>query len=212
MACLYFIVLSTRSLYMVFTSSTSARSSSTSSLFSPSISNVVWYLSLIDATSNSSSSTFFLAPFSASASFINATISPRASSRWLEILASSSLADTFSLSNRRITALILSTSCTDGPAVIVDTDIISCKILCGEAGVSRFSNTSSLSAGCVVGDASISKPPDKDGGVPACADAPGNRGDRIGGCADGRLPDDGRSAGLGSPLLEGAEVFRSLVG
>ncbi len=37
----HFIVCSTRSLYMAFTSSISARSSSTCSLFSPSISSVV---------------------------------------------------------------------------------------------------------------------------------------------------------------------------
>ncbi|KAI1765996.1 hypothetical protein GGR53DRAFT_235886 [Hypoxylon sp. FL1150] len=207
----YVIVRSTRSLYIALTSSTSARSSSTNSLFSPSISNVVWYLWLITSTSFSNSSTFLRAPLPASASFINTTISERASSRWLEIRASSSLAATFSLSSRRTTALILSTNWTDGPAVMVDTDIISCNTFWGEARVS-FSKTSSLSIGCVVGEANISKPLGKDGGVPDCIEDTGNMGDRIGGCPDGRLAEDGRSLGLGSPLLEGAEVLRNLAG
>ncbi|KAI6760109.1 hypothetical protein HG531_013310 [Fusarium graminearum] len=61
-------------------------------------------------------------------------MSDRASSRWLHTRAISSLEATFSASSRRIAALILSTSCTEGPAPTVETEIMSCAIFRGEEG------------------------------------------------------------------------------
>ena len=81
-----------------------------------------------------------------STSFIRATMSERASSRWLHTLVISSLAATFSASRRRTAALSLSTSCTDGPAPAVDTEIISWATLRGEEGAAASSAGSSRPA------------------------------------------------------------------
>lgn len=72
---------------------------------------------------------------------------------------------------------------------------------------------SSLSMGCVEGDASMSRPLATEGDA---VDWTGNAGMggslADGGCAEGRLADDGRSPGPKSPLLEGAEALRKRVG
>ncbi|KAI2626162.1 hypothetical protein GGS21DRAFT_275822 [Xylaria nigripes] len=206
------MVRSTRSLYIALTSCTSARSSSTSSLFSPNISSVVWYLSFISLTSFSRSATLVVADLFVSSSRMSATISPRASSRWPEIRVSSSLAATFSLSRRRMAALILSTSCTEGPAVIVETEAISSNTFGGDVDLSRPSSTSSRSVACIGGEAMKSRPLPTEGAVavgkPVKEESIGVRAE--GGWADVRLVDHvGRSLELGSPLLEGAEVLRN---
>ncbi|KJR85331.1 uncharacterized protein SPSK_08572 [Sporothrix schenckii 1099-18] len=148
----YWTVRSTRSRYMALTSCTSARSSSTSSLFSPSSSSVVSYRACRSPTCASSSVTRATAARPLSVSLISCSTSARASLRCLEMRASSSRAATFSLSSRRIAALIRSTSCTDGPAATVDTDTMSCiNACCGDAERSMPSRGSSWSTVvCVV--------------------------------------------------------------
>ncbi|PNY23405.1 Recognition complex subunit 1 [Tolypocladium capitatum] len=189
---------------MTLTSWTSALSSSTSSLFSPSISSVVWYRASRFETCSSSCGTRDDATLASSRSFMRTTMSARASSLWLHTLAISSFAATFSASRRRIAALILSTSWTDGPAATVETEIMSCARLRGdEGGLSSTPFSRSAVGGDGIRDGSPEGGSKGENGV---GGGPGSTGEamlsRAGGWLERRRIGDRTSAGLSGMLPE----------